>query len=257
MDDEKKYYWLKLKKDFFKRHDIRIVEEMPNGKDYVLFYLKLLVESIDHEGELRFSETIPYNENMLSIITNTNIDIVRSAMKLFIDLKMIDVLKDETIYMSEIEKLIGNETASAERVRKHRAKLIALSEPLQCNIDVTKCNTEKEIEKEPDTEKETKKDDIPAGKPATKKEYDALFQRLWEAYPRKDAKVAAERAWKKLKVTEQMLESMITAIEYQNIKWQNDGGKFVPYLQKWLNTRRWEDEIPGTEPEKPKAKDDY
>ena len=46
----KKYYWLKLKKDFFKRHDIQIIENMPNGKDYVLFYLKLLVESVDHEG---------------------------------------------------------------------------------------------------------------------------------------------------------------------------------------------------------------
>ena len=79
---EKKYYWLKLKNDFFKRHDIKIIEDMPNGKDYILFYLKLLVESVGHEGELRFSETIPYNENMLSTITNTNIDVVRSAIKI-------------------------------------------------------------------------------------------------------------------------------------------------------------------------------
>ena len=56
---EQKYYWLKLKRDFFKRHDIRIIEAMPNGKDYILFYLKLLCESVDHEGNLRFSEQIP------------------------------------------------------------------------------------------------------------------------------------------------------------------------------------------------------
>ena len=80
---DKKYYWLKLKRDFFKRHDIQIIESMPNGKDYVLFYLKLLVESIDHEGNLRFSDTIPYDEHMLSTITNTNIDIVRTALKMF------------------------------------------------------------------------------------------------------------------------------------------------------------------------------
>ena len=48
MAETKKYYWLKLKRDFFKRHDIRIIEEMPNGKDYILFYNKLLLESIDH-----------------------------------------------------------------------------------------------------------------------------------------------------------------------------------------------------------------
>jgi hypothetical protein len=44
---EKRYYWLKLKRDFFKRHDIKIIEAMPNGKDYVLFYLKLLVVGIN------------------------------------------------------------------------------------------------------------------------------------------------------------------------------------------------------------------
>lgn len=153
-----KFYWLKLKRDFFKRHDIRIIEEMPNGKDYVLFYLKLLLESIDHDGELRFSETIPYSEQMLSVVTNTNIDIVRSAMKAFLQLKMIEICDDETIYMSEVQKLIGSESESAARVRKHRANLPPPQKPLHCNADVTKSNTEIEIEKEIDTELETEKD---------------------------------------------------------------------------------------------------
>lgn len=119
---EKKYYWLKLKRDFFKRHDIRIIEEMPNGKDYILFYLKMLLESIDHEGELRFSETIPYNEQMLSVITNTNIDIVKAAMGVFMELNMIEIFDDCTIYMNEVQKLIGSETANAKRVREHRQR---------------------------------------------------------------------------------------------------------------------------------------
>ncbi|MDF2804419.1 MAG: hypothetical protein K0S61_4324, partial [Anaerocolumna sp.] len=122
-EKDKKYYWLRLKKDFFKRHDIQIIENMPNGKDYVLFYLKLLVESVDHIGELRFSDTIPYNEQMLSTITNTNIDIVRSAMKVFMELKMIEILSDQTIFMAEIEKLIGSETYWAEQKRKSRANI--------------------------------------------------------------------------------------------------------------------------------------
>lgn len=122
MADNKKYYWLKLKRDFFKRHDIRIVESMPNGKDYILFYLKLLLESIDHEGTLRFSETIPYNEQMLSVVTNTNIDTVRSAMKLFIDLNMMTVFDDKTIYMTEVDKLIGSETEWAKKKREQRLK---------------------------------------------------------------------------------------------------------------------------------------
>lgn len=122
MAETQKYYWLKLKRDFFKRHDIRIIEEMPNGKDYVLFYLKLLLESIDHEGSLRFSDTIPYNEQMLSVVTNTNIDIVRAAMKLFVDLNMMSICDDQTIYMNEVEKLIGSETKWAEKKRLQREK---------------------------------------------------------------------------------------------------------------------------------------
>lgn len=120
---DKKYFWLKLKKDFFKRHDIQIIEGMPNGKDYILFYLKLLCESVDHEGNLRFSDEIPYNENMLATITNTNVDIVRSAIKVFEQLKMIEVLDDGTYFMHECQKLLDSETYWAERKREQRAKL--------------------------------------------------------------------------------------------------------------------------------------
>ena len=67
----KKYYWMKLKEDFFKRHDTQIIESMPNGKDYIIFYLKLLLESLSHEGALRFNENIPYSEDMLATITRT------------------------------------------------------------------------------------------------------------------------------------------------------------------------------------------
>ena len=156
---DKKYYWLKLKRDFFKRHDIRIIEEMPNGKEYLLFYLKLLVESIDHEGELRFSDTVPYNEQMLSVITNTNIDVVRSAMKMFIELKMIDVMDDLTIYMAEVNKMIGsavdNDNANRQRRFRERQKQLALPERYD---GVTKNNESKSIEK--DIDKEIEKDTI-------------------------------------------------------------------------------------------------
>ena len=150
---EKRFYWLKLKRDFFKRHDIRIIEEMPNGKDYILFYLKLLLESIDHEGSLRFSDTIPYNEQMLSVITNTNVDIVHRAMEIFVELHMIDVLEDSTIYMLETEKMLGSESASAGKMRALRER----QRKSQCDLPVIKSDTEKEIEKEIDSDIEKKK----------------------------------------------------------------------------------------------------
>jgi len=161
----KKYYWLKLQKDFFKRHDIRVLEEQENGKDYVLFYLKLLLESVSHEGHLRFNDTIPYDEKMLAVITNTNIDIVRSAVAIFQRLNLMEIMDDRTIYMSETHKMIGQEGASAGRVRKHRE----ITKALQCNTDVTKSNIEieKELEKELDINKEKELDDKKVSKKDT------------------------------------------------------------------------------------------
>ena len=129
--DKERYYWLKLKRDFFKRHDIQIIEGMPNGKDYILFYLKLLCESVDHEGNLRFSDEIPYNERMLSTITNTNIDIVRTAIEVFAQLDMMEIMDDGTYYMNGVEKLIGTETYWAEKKREERAKQKALLDNVQ------------------------------------------------------------------------------------------------------------------------------
>ena len=160
-EKDKKYYWLKLKRDFFKRHDIQIIEGMPNGKDYILFYLKLLCESVDHEGNLRFSDEIPYNEEMLATLTHTNIDIVRSAVNLFVGLKMIDVLDDGTYFMNQVEKMIGSETYWAQKKREQREKELESSNvgqfPTLSNASPT-CpskSIEKEIELDTDIELET------------------------------------------------------------------------------------------------------
>ena len=113
-------YWLKLKRDFFKRHDVRILEAQDNGKDYVLFYLKLLLESLDHQGELRFNDMIPYDEKMLATITNTNVDIVRAAMQVLGSMGLLEVLDDKTIYLTEVQKMVGAQTKGAAKKKKQR-----------------------------------------------------------------------------------------------------------------------------------------
>lgn len=142
---DKKYYWLKLQKDFFKRHDIRLIQSMPNGTEYVLFYLKLMVESLAHNGRLRFSEKIPYDESMLAVITDTNIDIVRNATRILEELGMLQVLDDSTIYMTEVNNLIGVQTEGAERKQLQRQKRQELLEGGQKG---DKCPPEIELEKE-------------------------------------------------------------------------------------------------------------
>jgi predicted phage replisome organizer len=149
---DKKRYWLKLEKNFLQSRFIKIIKNMPNGNDYILFYLALMLESIETVGHLRFTELVPYNENMLSALTDTNVDIVRSAMKLFSELGMLTVLQDGTIFLPEVPKLTGNESESAERVRLFREK--KRQEALQCNVDVTKCNDNKEKDIQEDIQQE-------------------------------------------------------------------------------------------------------
>lgn len=148
MSDTKKYYWLKLDRNFFKRHDVRIVEDMPNGKEYVLFFMKLLVESIDHEGRLRFNDFIPYNEQMLGTVTNTNIDIVRSAINIFEQLDLLSIMDDKTIYIHDTQKMLGAETEWAKKKRAYREQKLLVTDIERTKKDNVRQELEKEIEKE-------------------------------------------------------------------------------------------------------------
>ena len=245
MAETKRFYWLKLDRNFFKRHDIRIVEGMPNGKDYLLFYLKLMVEAVDHEGRLRFSDTIPYDVNMLAIITNTNVDIVRSAMELLQQLKMVEILDDQTIFLQETAKLLGSETDKAALMRRKRAadkeKEMAAGNNVTTMLPaVTNCYTEKEKEIEKDKEIYTR-----AGA-RTREDTDQRFEQFWKEYPRKVGKPKAKQAFEKAVKDEETFEAVMDGLRrYKNTEqWNRDGIEFVPHPTTWLNQRRWEDEIP-------------
>ncbi|MFI3166543.1 MAG: phage replisome organizer N-terminal domain-containing protein [Bacillota bacterium] len=116
--EKERYYWLKLHKDFFKRKEIVVVENLDDGKDYILFYLKLLCESVDREGRLMLTDTVPYSEQTLASVTGTKVSIVHSAIEVFMSLKMIEILDDKTIFMSEIAQLTGSESKWAKYKKK-------------------------------------------------------------------------------------------------------------------------------------------
>lgn len=159
----KKYFWLKLDRNFFKRHDIRIIKAQANGKDYIIFYLTLLLESVGHEGHLRFNDMIPYDENMLSVITDTNVDIVRAAINLFKNLGLMEIYDDGTIYMNETNKMLGAETEWAIKKREYRERLqLENKDSKKTKKDNVRQEIEKEIELDIEKEKKikTKKDPV-------------------------------------------------------------------------------------------------
>lgn len=85
---------------------------------------------------------------------------------------------------------------------------------------------------------------IPAIPPSAGESADNGFEDFWKLYPRKLAKSAAVKAWKKLNPTGDLKKAMIEAIQGQMLSadWQKDNGQFIPHPATWLNGRRWEDE---------------
>lgn len=151
MSESKKYYWLKLKSDFFDDDTIKFIEEQENGIKYSNFYLKLCLKSLKTDGKLirLVGETlIPYDINSLSKLTGVDFDTVRSAMTLFERIGLIKVLESGEIYLSQIDELIGSETDKAQIMRRLRAE-----RKLNSN-NVTQMLPEKEIEKEKEIQKE-------------------------------------------------------------------------------------------------------
>ena len=70
------------------------------------------------------------------------------------------------------------------------------------------------------------------------------FDEFWKAYPKKTAKKNAVNAWEKIKPDEELLKTILSALEQQkkSAQWRRDKGQFIPYPATWLNGKRWEDE---------------
>lgn len=154
-NDNKKYFWLKLKNDFFDREEIKLIEAMANGKDYIIFYMKLLLKSIENDGKLYFRNTIPYSPEMLASVTSTNIDTVKVAVDLFLKLGMMEKWDDGTLFMIETQNMIGSESkwAQYKRVQRNQKKEIGHCPKVSKKIPI-------DIEKERDIKSLSKEDDF-------------------------------------------------------------------------------------------------
>lgn len=122
---EKQYYWLKLYDNFFDDDTMIFIEEQENGKEYLLFYLKLCLKSLKDDGKLiKYvgNSLIPYSDKALAKLTNTRIEIVTEAIKLFKRIGLITITDLEEIFMTQVEEMTGRETQAASRMRRHRVR---------------------------------------------------------------------------------------------------------------------------------------
>jgi len=154
----KKYFWLKLKTDFFTSRAMKKLRRIAGGDTYTVIYLKLQLLSLKDEGLLYYEGVEPTFYEEMALALDEDEENVRATLIFLENMGLIEKKNDHEYILTEVPYLIGSETDKAELMRKKRAKEKALTGnnvtdalPL-----VTNCYTE--IEKEIDIDKEKEKE---------------------------------------------------------------------------------------------------
>lgn len=151
---EKRYYWLKLMKDFFTNPKIKKLRKLAGGDTFTIIYLKLQLLSLDNEGVLIFQGIENTFEEEMALTIDEDVENVSVTLNYLISQNLMEVLSKTEYLLTETQCLIGSESSVTKRVRKHREQ-----KALQCNANETICNTEIDIEKEIDKEIDINKEE--------------------------------------------------------------------------------------------------
>lgn len=152
MSEPKRYFWLKLHKDFFQRKEIKRLRKIAGGDTYTIIYLKMLLRSIMSDGKLYFDGLEDDFASELALDLDENEENVQITVQYLLKSGLLEMCSDEEYYLPDTKDSTGCETAAASRMRKCRAK----KEQLECN-NVTPMlqNGYGEIEKELEIEKDS------------------------------------------------------------------------------------------------------
>ena len=238
MSENRRYYWLKLQETFFEDDTIDFIESQENGEKYVLFYLKLCLKALKNEGKLiRYvgEFLMPYDEAGIAKLTKTDIDTVRSALILFTNIGLIKRLETGEIYLTQINELIGTETADAQRKRRQRINEKARSKCGQLAENVTPMSQigHTDIDIELDKDKEIEKDF--SAKSGKENKYIDYLNSISE-----QIKTDSSNLVKFFYNSRKILDEKFERNKLQLLGWQVDFAKFL------LETNRSYDEVINT-----------
>ena len=179
---EKKYWWIKLTCDFYRKPAIDFLRRQENGNTYVVIYLILCMETSNNNGILaqQIGEIIaPFTDHDVARLTNENIDVVRKAMELYVKLGLIyERNSDGYLQIRDVADMVGYTSDNAKRLKEWREKkkktLLSMSNDISNDISNEMSNEmsndtqeyrDKSIEKEIELEKELEK------KPSNRKRF--------------------------------------------------------------------------------------
>ena len=171
MAEGKRYYWLKLKDDFFSSKRIKKLRKMAGGNTYTIIYLKLQLLAMKHDGIINFSGLEDSVAAELALDLDEQLEDVQVTLMYLLSCGLAETSDNVSFFFPYAAENVGSEGASAQRWREWKARQVLVSNAAQ-----TQCkqitNGEKEIEKEKEKEIEIEienREEYGADKPPRKR----------------------------------------------------------------------------------------
>ena len=158
MASVKRFFWLKLKEDFFKQKEIKLLRKIAGGDTHTIIYLKILLLSLKNNGKVYFEGVTDNFFEEIALEIDEDIENVAICMKFLEQKGLLIYDTEDSASLTAIPEMIGSESESARRMRKHRQNNVLQEKTSHCNAEPSQCDknvtTEKELEKELEIEKE-------------------------------------------------------------------------------------------------------
>ena len=152
----KRYFWLKLKNDFFSQKEIKMLRRIAGGDTYTIIYLKMLLKSLKNDGKIYYDGIADNMIEEIALDIDEDVDNVQITFNFLMNKNLIRFSEDDEINMENIASMIGSETDAARRKRKQRKREQKRLECDNVTVESQPSHTEivKEIEKEIELDKE-------------------------------------------------------------------------------------------------------
>ena len=237
----KKYFYMRLKEDFFDSEEMVLLETLPDGILYQNILMKMYCRSLKSEGRLMFNNVIPYNAEILAKITRMQVGTVEKALDIFQQMGLIEILDNGAIYMMNIQNFIGESSTEGDRKRDYRSKIESEKKLISQSSDKCpdKCPTKVHHIRD--------KDILDIYNINIYDDFESEFETIWKAYPRKEGKTNALKAYIKARSDknkpvsfEQVQKGVERYVKY--IKANNTEQKYIKHGSTWFNQHCWDDD---------------
>ena len=146
--ENRRYYWLQLKDDFFNSKEMKLMRKLPGGEEITIIYLKMMLASLAEQGKLYFEGLAEDLAEELSLIIDEDPEAIRLTLMFLTKKKLLTTSDNYQFNLEQVPEMVGSETASTRRSRKHRE----IQKLLQCNTTATKGNGDIDKGQKPQTD---------------------------------------------------------------------------------------------------------